>query len=178
MRPLFLLATVATLSLSACATAPSGSASSQTSANGGGQVANPTQTQQFMAAVEAKRGSALTFAERVQLQGLTGTAKVGLNNAQTAFLNKIGAQVGLDGAVIAALFPDAGKPVSENVVVQRLESRLGKSLSAADASAVRAATALRNNSVTSLKTGLANSIGARVGMDGQIILALMPLLGF
>lgn len=176
MRLLSLLAVAATLTLSACATT-TGSSSAPASSSSG-QVANPTQTQQFMTAIEAKRGTALTFAERVQLQGLTTTAKLGINNAQSSFLNKVGAQVGLDGNMVAAIFPEAGKPVSESAAVQRLEKQLGKPLTVANANAVKAATALRNNSVGSLKTGLANSIGSRVGMDGQVILALMPLLGF
>jgi protein-disulfide isomerase-like protein with CxxC motif len=176
MRLLSLFAVAAALTLSACAT--TGGSSSAPAASSSGQVASPTQTQQFMTAIEAKRGSALTFAERVQLQGLTGAAKVGINNTQTSFLNKVGAQVGLDGAMVAAIFPEAGKPVSESVAVQRLEKQLGKPLTVANANAVKAATTLRNNSVVSLKTGLANSIGSRVGMDGQVILALMPLLGF
>ncbi len=172
MRLLSLLALATSLTLTACVTTDgSGSAS-------GSQVASPTQSQQFMNAVEAKRGSALTLAERVQLQGLTGAANLGLDNAQGAFLNKIGAQVGLSGPMLAALFPEAGQPISQNAAVQRIESKLGHPLSVADAAAVKAATGLRNNSVASLKSGLANSIGGRLGMDGQVILALMPLLGF
>lgn len=155
-----------------------GCVSPQGSATGSSTVATPTQTQQFMTAVEAKRGSALTLAERVQLQGLTGSAKLGIDTAQRNFLNKIGAQVGLNGDIVAALFPESARPLSQADVVRKLETRLGKPLAAADKAAVEAATTLRNNSMGSLKIGLANSIGARVGMDGQLILALMPLLGF
>lgn len=106
-----------TFLLSACATAPAGNDSTASSSS---NTATATQTQSFIAAMEAKRGSALTLAERLQVQGLTGTAKVGLNNTQNNFLNKIGAQVGLDGAVIAALFPEAGKPLSETAVVAKI----------------------------------------------------------
>ena len=164
---------VLTLMLAGCATAPAGSGSASSTSN----TATPTQTQSFVAALEAKRGSALTLAESLQVQGLTGTAKVGLNNAQNNFLNKVGAQVGLNGAVIAALFPEAGKPLSENAVVTKIESSLGKKLTAADQAAVKTATVLRNNSLVSLKTGLAASIGSRIGMSTEIVLALMPLLG-
>lgn len=164
---------VLTLMLAGCATAPAGSGSASSTSN----TVTPTQTQSFVAALEAKRGSALTLAERLQVQGLTGTAKVGLNNAQNNFLNKVGAQVGLNGAVIAALFPEAGKPLSENAVVTKIESSLGKKLTAADQAAVKTATVLRNNSLVSLKTGLAASIGSRIGMSTEIVLALMPLLG-
>lgn len=168
---------VLTLVLAGCATAPAGNGSSG-AASGTNNTATPTQTQSFVAALEAKRGSALTLAERLQVQGLTGTAKVGLNNAQNNFLNKVGAQVGLNGAVIATLFPEAGKPLSENAVVTKIESSLGKKLTVADQTAVKAATALRNNSLASLKTGLAASIGSRIGMSTEVVLALMPMLGF
>ena len=171
MRVLSILAL--TLVLAACATAPAGNGTAPAASN----TATPTQTQSFLAAMEAKRGSALTLAERLQVQGLTGTAKVGLNNAQNNFLNKVGAQVGLDGAILAALFPEAGKPLSENAVVAKIESSLGKKLTAADQAAVKSATVLRNNSLVNLKTGLAASIGSRTGMSTEVVLALMPLLG-
>ena len=164
---------VLTLALAGCATAPAGNGSAANSSN----TATPAQTQSFVTALEAKRGSALTLAERLQVQGLTGTARVGLNNAQNNFLNKVGAQVGLDASIIAALFPEAGKPISENAAVAKLESRLGKPLAAADKAAVKAATALRNNSLGSLRQGLAASIGSRTGMSADVVLALMPLLG-
>lgn len=162
---------VLTLALAGCATTPAGNGSAS------GNTATAAQTQSFVTALEAKRGSALTLAERLQVQGLTGTAKVGLNNAQNNFLNKVGAQVGLDASIIAALFPEAGKPLSENAAVAKLESRLGKPLAAADKAAVKAATALRNNSLGSLRQGLAASIGSRTGMSADVVLALMPLLG-
>jgi hypothetical protein len=162
-----------TLVLAACATAPAGNGSAPAASN----TATPTQTQSFLASLEAKRGSALTLAERLQVQGLTGTAKVGLNNVQSNFLNKVGAQVGLNGAVLAALFPEAGKPLSEHEAVAKIESSLGKKLTAADQAAVKSATVLRNNSLASLKTGLAASIGSRTGMSTDVVLALMPLLG-
>jgi len=169
----FLSFVVLTLMLAGCATSPAGNSS----ASGTSNTATATQTQSFVAALEAKRGSALTLAERLQVQGLTGTAKVGLNNAQNNFLNKVGAQVGLNSAVIAALFPEAGKPLSENAVVKKIEGSMGKKLTAADQAAVKTATVLRNNSLASLRTGLAASIGSRTGMSTDVVLALMPLLG-
>lgn len=179
MRLMSLLAVAGTLSLTACATAP-GSAPATTGGSGSSnaQVASPTQAQQFMTAVEAKRGASLSYAEKIQVQGLAGAARLGLNNAQNSFIDKVGAQVGVNGAVIAAIFPDAAQPVSESEAVKRLEGRLGKKLTAADQSAVKAAAALRNNSVASLKNSLANGIGNRIGMDGATVAALLPLLGF
>lgn len=42
---------------------------------------------------------------------------------------------------------------------------------------MKTATALRNNSLVSLKTGLAASIGSRIGLSTEVVLALMPMLG-
>lgn len=169
----FLSFVVLSLTLAGCATAPAGNGSASASGN----TATAAQTQSFVTALEAKRGSALTLAERLKVQGLTGTAKVGLNNAQNNFLNKVGAQVGLDATIIAALFPEAGKPLSENAAVAKLEKKLGKPLAAADKAAVKTAAALRNNSLANLRQGLAASIGSRTGMSADVVLALMPLLG-
>ena len=167
------------LALTGCAglggtSTASGSATASTNSS----VATQSQTQQFISAVESKRGTALTAAEKIQLQGLSGATKLGLNNAQSGFLDKIGAQVGLDGTVVAALFPQAGKPVSESSVVSKLESKLGKKLTSADQAAVKAATSLRNNSVGGLKSSLASNIGSRLGMDATVVESLLPLLGF
>lgn len=178
MRLMSLLAVAGTLSLAACATAPGSAPAGNSGSNSNVQAASPTQAQQFMTAVEAKRGASLSYAEKIQIQGLAGAAKLGLNNAQNGFLDRVGAQVGLNGAVLAAIFPDAAQPVSESEAVKRLEGRLGKKLTAADQTAVKAAAALRNNSVASLKTSLANGIGNRIGMDGATVAALLPLLGF
>lgn len=178
MRLMSLLAVAGTLSLAACATAPGSAPAASGSSNSNVQAASPTQAQQFMTAVEAKRGASLSYAEKIQIQGLAGAAKLGLNNAQNGFLDRVGAQVGLNGAVLAAIFPDAAQPVSESEAVKRIEGRLGKKLTAADQTAVKTAAALRNNSVASLKNSLAAGIGNRIGMDGATVAALLPLLGF
>ena len=174
MRLMTALAIATTLTLAGCATTPD---SSPMPAGSSAPTASPSQAQQFMTAVEARRGEALTTAEKIQVQGLAGAARLGLNNAQTSFLNKVGTQVGLNGAVIAALFPEAGQPIGESEAVKRLEGKLGKKLTSADAAAVKAATRLRNTSVSSVRTSLANGIGSRLGMDGAVVEALLPLLG-
>lgn len=174
MRLISLFALTGTLILTGCETAPT---AGPATGNGSVASASPSQAQQFMTAVEARRGEALTTAEKIQVQGLAGAARLGLNNAQTSFLNKVGAQVGLNGAVIAALFPEAGQPIGESEAVKRLEGKLGKKLTSADAAAVKAATRLRNTSVASVRTSLANGIGSRLGMDGAVVEALLPLLG-
>lgn len=168
-----LVAALSCLSLTACATMSGGNTSA--SANSSASVG---QTQSFIQAVEAKRGTALGVAEKVQLQGLVGATKSGLNGVQNNFLNSVGSRVGLNGTVLAALFPSVGTPVSENAAVAKVEKALGSRLSQADSAAVKAATALRNNTGESLKTSLSNRIGGLVGLDGAMVEALLPLLGF
>ena len=174
------LALVATsaIALTACNTMQPASQTGSQAQNDQQNAQSQTQAQQFFSAIEARRGSALSMAERIQIQGLTGSAKVGMNAAQSSFLNRVGAQIGMDGALLAALFPEASKPISENAAVARIEKALGKPLAAADQAAVRSATTLRNNSIASVKTGLAANIGSRTGMSTEVVLALMPLLGF
>ena len=170
MKKLLIVAATC-LSLAACVTMGGGNAG----ANNG---ASASQTQSFIQALEAKRGTALGVAEKVQLQGLVGATKTGLNGVQNSFLNNVGSRVGLNGPVLAALFPSIGTPVSENAAVAKVEQALGSRLSQADASAVKAATALRNNTGESLKTSLSNRVGGLVGLDGALVEALLPLLGF
>ncbi len=172
MKKLLVVA-VTCLSLAACATMGGGNTSPSAS-NG----ASASQTQSFIQAVEAKRGTALGMAEKIQLQGLVGATKSGLNGVQNSFLNNVGSRVGLNGPALAALFPSVGTPVSETAAVAKVEKALGSRLSQADASAVKAATALRNNTGESLKTSLSNRIGGLVGLDGAMVEAMLPLLGF
>jgi hypothetical protein len=174
-----LVAVTTVITLSACNTMqPAGQTGGAHPQNQQQSAESQTQAQQFFSAIEARRGSALSMTERVQIQGLTGSAKAGMNTAQAGFLNRVGAQIGMDGALLAALFPEASKPISESAAISRIERSLGKPLSAADQAAVRSATTLRNNSIASVKTGLAANIGARTGMSTEVVLALMPLLGF
>lgn len=172
MNKLFLVAATC-LSLTACVSMNAGNTNA-----GASNGASASQTQSFIQAVEAKRGTALGVAEKVQLQGLVGATKVGINGVQNNFLNSVGQRVGLNGPVLAALFPAAGTPISESSAVAKVEKALGSRLSQADASAVKAATALRNNTGATLKTSLSNRIGGLVGLDGALVEALLPLLGF
>jgi hypothetical protein len=177
MNKLFSIAVVC-LSLSACAALGTNSMGAGNNSTANNNAASTSQTQSFIQAVEAKRGSALGLAEKVQLQGLVGATKAGINGVQNNFLNSLGQRVGLNGPVLAALFPTAGAPISESAAVTKVEQALGSRLSQADASAVKAATALRNNTGDSLKTGLSKRIGGLVGLDGAMIEALLPMLGF
>lgn len=173
---------VSTLMLSACDSMPSaagfmqGSGSAQGS--GSSQVASGSQTQQFMNALAAQRGSALSFGEQLEVQGLTGATSAGLNSMQGSFLNNIASKTGVDSSIIAAAFPSATKPIGENSAVASLQSRLGSGLSPSSQNAVKAAAALRNNSLSDIKTSLATQVASRVGMSATVVQSLLPLLGF
>lgn len=171
MKKLLVIAATC-LSLTACATLGGGSANNSAANN-----ASASQTQSFIQAVEAKRGTALGVAEKIQLQGLVGATKSGINGVQNNFLESVGARVGLNGPVLAALFPAAGTPVSESAAVAKVEKALGSRLSAADSAAVKASTALRNNTGENLKSSLSKRIGGLVGLDGALVESLLPLLG-
>lgn len=165
----FLVIAATCISLSACVGL--GGAGSTGPAN------SASQTQSFIQAVEAKRGTALGVAEKIQLQGLVGATKSGINGVQDKFLDNVASRIGLSGPAVAALFPAAGTPISESSAVAKIEKALGSRLSAADSAAVKAATALRNDTGESLKTGLSKRIGGLVGLDGALVESLLPLLG-
>lgn len=173
MKPLLLAAATA-LTLAGCVSpAPQGQSSQPQSM----PATSPTQVQQFYSAIEARRGSALSMTERAQIQGLTGATKASINAAQNGFLNQVGSHIGMDGALLAALFPEVGRPISESAAVTRIERAAGKPLAEADKAVIRSATALRNNSVQGARNSLASSIGQRTGLTSEAVLALMPLLG-
>jgi hypothetical protein len=169
---------LSTLTLSACDTLPMNMGGTQASSNNSGTASGIGQTNQFINALEARRGTALSFAEQIEVQGLAGAAHSGLNGLQNGFLNSVAERTGMQPAVIAALLPAASKPLSESSAVARLEGKMGHALSASDQGAVRSATALRNNSLADIKTSLANKVASRTGMDPTVVQSLMPLLGF
>lgn len=131
----------------------------------------------FLTRVESARGTALTVAEKSQVTVAAQQTRNMIDGAQQRFLGAVGGAVGLDAATVGLLFPNAAQPVSAPVVQKALESKLGKQLGGFESTAVNAATTLRNNSLTSLKSGLANKVGSTVGLPGETVLALLPLLG-
>lgn len=142
-----------------------------------GTAAQPMNIATFLTRVESARGTALTVAEKSQVTVAAQQTRNMIDGAQQRFLGAVGGAVGLDAATVGLLFPNAAQPVSAPVVQKALESKLGKQLGGFESTAVNAATTLRNNSLTSLKSGLANKVGSTVGLPGETVLALLPLLG-
>lgn len=140
--------------------------------------AAPMNVSTFLTRIETARGTALTVAEKSQVTVAAQQTRSLVDGAQQRFLGAVGGTIGLDATTVGLLFPNAAQPVSAPIVQKALESRLGKQLSGYESTAVSAATALRNNSLSSLKSGLATKVGGTVGLPGETVLALLPLLGF
>jgi len=141
-------------------------------------TATPMNIGTFLTRLEAARGTALTVAEKSQVTVVAQQTRGMIDGAQQRFLGAVGGTVGLDAATVGLLFPNTAQPVGQPIVQKALESKLGKQLSGMESTAVSAATALRNNSLSSLKSGLASRVGGAVGLPGETVEALMPLLGF
>lgn len=142
-----------------------------------GTAAAPMNIGTFLTRIETARGTALTVAEKSQVTVAAQQTRSLVDGAQQRFLGAVGGTIGLDAATVGLLFPNAAQPVSAPIVQKALESKLGKQLSGYESTAVTAATALRNNSLSSLKSGLATKVGGTVGLPGETVLALLPLLG-
>lgn len=132
----------------------------------------------FLARLEAARGSALTVTEKATVGGMTQQTRGLLDSGQQRFLGVVSQTTGLDSTTLGLIFPQATQPVSQTEAASRLETRLGRQLGDTEAQAVKTAATLRNNSLTSLKSGLASRIGKTVGLDAAVVEGLLPLLGF
>ncbi|HQX89567.1 MAG TPA: hypothetical protein PKY03_04130 [Moraxellaceae bacterium] len=139
--------------------------------------AAPMNVGTFLNRVEAARGTALTVAEKSQVTVAAQQTRNLVDGAQQKFLGAVGGTIGLDAATVGLLFPNAAQPVSAPIVQKALESKLGKQLSGFESTAVNAAATLRNNSLNSLKGNLATKVGSTVGLPGDVVLGLLPLLG-
>lgn len=179
MRHLLLIAPL-TLALAGCplndVLSPTPTTTAPATA-GAAAPAQPMNIGTFLNRIEAARGTALTVAEKSQVTVAAQQTRGLIDGAQQKFLGAVGGTIGLDAATVGLLFPNAAQPVSAPIVQKALESKLGKQLSGYESTAVNAATTLRNNSLASLKSGLANKVGGTVGLPGETVLALLPLLG-
>lgn len=177
MKKLICLAPLA-IALSGCATmgmtgasAPAGTMSS------GGAEASPANVATFINRIESARGSALGMTEKMAIGGAVTETRGLVDGAQQRFVGALSQASGLDAATVGALYPPVGTPLSQTETVQKLESRLGRKLATPQADAVKAATALRNNSLSSLKSNLAGHVGKAAGLDPAVVEAMMPLVG-
>ncbi|MDQ8036338.1 MAG: hypothetical protein REI12_02885 [Pedobacter sp.] len=132
----------------------------------------------FLTKLDAMRGTALTVAEKATVTEAVTQGNNTVNGIQNKFLGGIASATGLDAATIGAIIPSATKPVSNSDLTSKLESKLGKKLGFMQSSGVKAANSLRNNSLDSLKTSLANGVASKVGMDPALITSMLPMLGF
>jgi hypothetical protein len=141
-------------------------------------AASPMNVVTFISRLEAARGSALGIAEKAAVGGAVTQTRGLLDAGQQRFLGALSQVSGLDTGTLGVIFPPAAQPVSQTEAVGKLEGRLGRQLGDTEAQAVKAATVLRNNSLSSVRSGLASKVGGMVGLDGGMVEALFPVLGF
>jgi hypothetical protein len=145
---------------------------------GAAAPAQPMNLVTFLTRLEGLRGTALTAAEKTAVGGAVQQTRGLLDGGQQRFLNAVSQVSGLDTATLGIIFPPATQPVSQTDVVAKLESKAGRKLGGVETQAAKAATSLRNSSLTSLKSNLASRVGQSVGMDAAVVEGLLPLLGF
>jgi hypothetical protein len=131
----------------------------------------------FIGRIEAARGTALGVAEKAAVGGAVQQTRGLIDAGQQRFLGAVAQVSGLDTGTLGILFPPAAQPISQSEAVGKLEGRLGRQLGGTEAQAIKAATLLRNNSLSSLKSGLAGKVGGMVGLPGEFVESLFPLVG-
>ncbi|MDP2228836.1 MAG: hypothetical protein Q8J78_15300 [Moraxellaceae bacterium] len=176
MRKILLVAPLALL-LAGCPTDAIMGGGSATSAAPAAGAATPMNIAGFLGRIEAARGTALTVAEKGQVTAAAQGTRGMIDNAQQKFLGTVGQFAGMDAATVGLLFPQVAQPLSQADVLAKLEQKAGKKLGGVEAQAAKAAVTLRNNSLSSLKSGLAGKVGGIVGLDGPTVEALLPMLG-
>lgn len=140
-------------------------------------AATPANVVGFLARLEAARGSALSVAEKTAVTGAVQQSRSLLDSGQQRFVGTLSQLSGLDPFTLGMIFPPATQPVSQSSVVSKLEQKLGRPLGSAEEQAAKAATLLRNSSMSALRSNLAGRIGQRVGLDAALVESLLPLLG-
>ena len=155
------------------ATAPAPSATAGTTAAG-----LAAQLPAFLKKLDTLRGKALSATEKAGVTDVVTQGNSTLNGVQEKFVGGVSRATGLDAGTLGAILPGATQSVGNADLIGRIEGKLGKKLGFLQGNGVKAANALRNNSLDSLKTSLAEGIGKKTGMDPQTITGLLPMLGF
>lgn len=164
----------ASLALGACALNPAATGTAGGSQPGASGVQNVSA---FLDKLDAARGQAMPVADRLAVGGMAAETKHLVDSTQTQLVDKVGAVTGLGGDTVRVLMPNAAVPVSDSKLLSGVEEKLGKKLPTADARAITAANALRNNSLQSIKDGFAQKVGDKTGVGKDTVVALLPLLG-
>lgn len=137
-----------------------------------------SQIQLFITAAEDKRGTPLGAEAQAEVEALVLDTRRRLNDTQSDFLKRVAKTIAMNAATVSAIYPEAGRPLSEAEAVKRIETRLGKRLGEADQVEVKTTTQARGEAVSALKAGLASRLSDRMGLNATVITTLMPLLGF
>ena len=132
----------------------------------------------FITQLDAARGKALTATENSAVMSILTGSSSAASSIQSTFVNNVAVYTGIDPSILSAAFPSATTAVSDSSLTSTLESKLGQKLTSAQNISVKAANALRNNSLDSIKSSLTNSVASKVGVDATTVSSLLPLLGF
>lgn len=136
-----------------------------------------TQIPAFLKKLDTLRGKALSVTEKAGVTEAVTQGNATLGGIQEKFLGGVSKATGLDSGTLGAIIPSATQPVGNSDLISKIEGKLGKKLGFLQSSGVKAANALRNNSLDGLKTSLAEAVGKKTGLDPQMITGLLPTLG-
>lgn len=154
------------------ATAPAAAPTVNTAAT---MVANiPT----FLTKLDTLRGKALSATEKAAVTGSLTQSNTLLTGIQNKFMGSLSKASGIEPAVLEAIIPSPAQAISNSDLTKKIESKAGKKLSFLQTGTLKAANALRNNSLAGLKTNVSTGVANKVGMDPAVIESLLPLLGF
>jgi|GEM_PF-1847768 len=176
MKKLFV---VLALTLPLCAHAATSTAAAPAAAPAStGAMGMLAQLPAFLTKLDTLRGKALTATEKATVTDAVSQGDTAVNGIQAQFLGGISKATGLDTATLGAIIPSATQGVSNADLTSKIESKLGKKLGFIQSTGVKAANALRNNSLDGLKTTLSDGVAKKIGMDPATISGLLPMLGF
>jgi hypothetical protein len=132
----------------------------------------------FLKKLDTLRGKALSATEKAGVTDVVTLGSSTLNDIQAKFVSGVAKATGVDGGTLGGILPPATRAVAGTDLVNSIQDKLGKRLGFLQSNGVKAANALRNNSLDGLKSSLAAGISRKTGVDPQMITGLLPLLGF
>ena len=132
----------------------------------------------FVKKLDTLRGKALSTTEKAGVTDVVTQGSSTLNDIQAKFISGVAKATGVDGGTLGAILPPATRAVAGTDLVNSIQDKLGKRLGFLQSNGVKAANALRNNSLDGLKSSLAEGISRKTGVDPQMITGLLPVLGF
>lgn len=153
-------------------------ATSAPPASGATTINMISQLPAFLKKLDTLRGKALSATEKAGVADVVTQGNNTLDSIQGKFVSGVAKASGVDGGTLGAILPAATRPIASADLVSSIQNKLGKRLGFLQSNGVKAANALRNNSLDGLKSSLAGGISRKTGVDPQVITGLLPILGF